>query len=410
MSTFAPKNKKFKIITMKQIITLLTMTLLSLTSYSQCSELFFSEYIEGSSSNKAFEIYNPSTSTIDLSDYVVYRNNNGSATPNDSLFTLGLLNPGEVFIVTNPSANAAIQAVSDTVHTMTFYNGDDALYLKKISTGDTLDIIGVIGTDPGSGWTVGTGATNNFSLVRNINTHQGSTDWTVGVTEWDVFPIDMVDSLDGHTMTPCCITTYSTITETACDTYTSPSGNYVWTISDTYVDTILNVNNCDSIITIELTINTINLAVTQTGATLTATETGATYQWLNCPVMTPIALATDQSYTTPTNGDFAVIITNNGCIDTSDCYIVSGIGFNENEFGHDLVLFPNPTTGLFTIELSTVANNTTISIYTIDGQNIMNKNVTSNSTLINLDEFENGIYIVNILNGENNITKRITKK
>jgi hypothetical protein len=395
---------------MKKTLTLLTMTILSLTTYSQCSELFFSEYMEGSSSNKSFEIYNPSASVIDLSDYVVYRNNNGSSIPTDSLFTIGLLNPGDVFITANPSASAAIIAESDTTHTMTFYNGDDALYLKKISTGDTLDIIGVIGTDPGSGWPVGSGATNNFTLVRNISIQQGITDWTIGATQWDVFPIDMVDSLGAHTMIACCQMTNATITETACNSYTSPSGNYVWTISDTYFDTISNVNNCDSVITIELTINTVNSSVTQNGATLTATQIGATYQWLNCPTMTAIASANNQTFTSTTNGEYAVIVTNNGCTDTSTCYMVSGVGINENGFGNDLVLFPNPTTGVFTIELSPVVNNATVVVYTVDGQNIINKKITSNTTLINLDAFENGIYIVNIINGDYNITKRITKK
>ncbi len=49
--------------------------------------------------------------------------------------------------------------------------------------------------------------------------------------------------------------TSSTITETACNSYESPSGNYVWTSSGTYQDTIANAAGCDSVITINLTIN-----------------------------------------------------------------------------------------------------------------------------------------------------------
>ncbi|MFT5780531.1 MAG: 2',3'-cyclic-nucleotide 2'-phosphodiesterase/3'-nucleotidase/5'-nucleotidase, partial [Crocinitomicaceae bacterium] len=177
---------------------------------SQCSDLFFSEYEEGSSSNKAFEIYNPTSSAIDLADYVVYRANNGSLTPTDSLFPVGMLLAGDVFVTTNPSAAIPnIIAESDTTHTMTFYNGDDAMWIKKISTGDTLDIIGEIGVDPGSGWVVGTGATNNFTLIRKIGIQQGQLNWAIGATEWDVYTIDMTDSLGFHTMTPCtaCIPT-----------------------------------------------------------------------------------------------------------------------------------------------------------------------------------------------------------
>lgn len=169
-----------------------------------CSDdLFFSEYIEGSSSNKCFEIYNPMDTVVDLSGYVVYRYNNGSLTATDSLFPQGMLEPDSVFITANPSANVPIQAVADTTHTITFYNGDDAMSLINMTTGDTLDIIGIIGVDPGSGWTVGTGATNNNTLIRQRTVQQGETDWTIGATQWDVYAIDMVDSLNFHTMDPC---------------------------------------------------------------------------------------------------------------------------------------------------------------------------------------------------------------
>jgi hypothetical protein len=235
---------------------ILSFTLL-ITSigYSQCNELFFSEYIEGSSSNKAFEIYNPTSEAIDLSDYVVYRNNNGSLTPTDSLFPQGILENEAIFVVANPSASAAIMAEQDTSHTMTFYNGDDALWLKNISTGDTLDIIGDIGVDPGSGWPVGVGATNNFTLIRMIGINSGQTNWAIGATQWDVFPIDMTDSLGSHTMIPCPPCESSTlVTDTVCDEYNSPSGAYIWTESGTYTDTLLNIAGCDSVITFDLTI------------------------------------------------------------------------------------------------------------------------------------------------------------
>lgn len=252
---------------MKKIVHFLAFVLLAGSTHAQCTDLFFSEYIEGSSSNKAFEIYNPTSAGIDLSDYVVYRNNNGSTTPTDSLFPAGILAAGDVYVVGNPSANAAIMAQADTTHTMTFYNGDDALYLVKISTGDTLDLIGEIGVDPGSGWTVGTGATNNFTLVRMQNIQQGSIIWTVGQTQWDVFPIDMTDSLGAHTMIACgtpCTPTSSTITPAVCDTYTAPDGA-VYTSTGSYTAVIPNAQGCDSTITVNLTIynattNTINQA------------------------------------------------------------------------------------------------------------------------------------------------------
>lgn len=189
---------------MKASFVLATVLVLILAQTSikaqACSDLFFSEYIEGSSSNKALEIYNPTGNVIDLSNYVIYRNNNGSLSPTDSLFPVGMLEQRDVFVVGNPSANTTISIQSDTTHTLSFYNGDDAVWLRNKFTGDTLDIIGDIGVDPGSGWIVGTGATNNFTLIRRILQRKGTNNWTLGATEWDVFPIDMDDSLGTHSM------------------------------------------------------------------------------------------------------------------------------------------------------------------------------------------------------------------
>ncbi len=248
---------------MKQFtLTILTVLIGATTSFGQCSDLFFSEYVEGSSNNKAMEIYNPTSAAIDLSDYVLYRYNNGAVIASDSLFPVGMIAAGDVFIFGNPSGAAPILAASDTLHTLTFFNGDDAILLKKISSGDTLDIFGEIGVDPGASWPIGTGATANFTLIRKQNIQQGQLNWGIGATEWDVFPIDMLDSLGTHTMIACgtpCTNTASTITPTACDSYTAPDG-MTYTTSGSYTATIPNLGGCDSVITIDLTINTASMS------------------------------------------------------------------------------------------------------------------------------------------------------
>ncbi len=166
---------------------------------------FFSEYIEGSSSNKAYEIFNPKSTAIDLSAYKVYRFNNGATSANDSLsFPAGtMLMGGDVYIIANPSADAAVLGVADTTHTTTFYNGDDVLILVDTTMGDTVDVIGELGVDPGTNWTVGTGATSEYTLVRMASVNEGTTDWAIGATQWLVFPQNTYDSLDAHYMTPC---------------------------------------------------------------------------------------------------------------------------------------------------------------------------------------------------------------
>ena len=100
---------------MKKIYFLLVGLIFSMTVSAQCTELFFSEYAEGSSSNKYLELYNPSNSAIDLSSYSIFMINNGG-TPNNIGFQLeGSLAANDVFIIAADAADATILALADTV-------------------------------------------------------------------------------------------------------------------------------------------------------------------------------------------------------------------------------------------------------------------------------------------------------
>lgn len=164
-----------------------------------CSELFFSEYIEGSSNNKGFEIYNPTGTSVNLSGYTVYLSGNGGSFTN-SFVLFGSLASGDVFKVTTDQADPAIQSQADTAFafpSVAHFNGDDALILFNGT--DTVDVIGVPGVDPGSEWTVGSGSTKDNTLVRQSTVDGGTTDWTVGATQWDVYPQNTYSFFGSHT-------------------------------------------------------------------------------------------------------------------------------------------------------------------------------------------------------------------
>jgi hypothetical protein len=174
--------------------------------YGQPANLFFSEYLEGSSNNKAIEIYNASGSAVDLSDYKVELYSNGASTPGNTLVMSGTLAAGDVYIIANASANASILALADATSGVTFFNGDDALALRYIGPNLLLDVFGTIGFDPGTGWNVAgvTNATVDHTLVRKNTVTQGNTDWAsqagtdANNSEWVVYPIDYLDNLGFH--------------------------------------------------------------------------------------------------------------------------------------------------------------------------------------------------------------------
>ena len=97
------------------------------------SELFFSEYAEGSSNNKYLEIFNSGDSTIDLSGYAFPSVGNDPTTPGEyeywNAFDPGAtVDPSDVYVICHGSADASIQAECDQTHTY-LSNGDDGMCL-----------------------------------------------------------------------------------------------------------------------------------------------------------------------------------------------------------------------------------------------------------------------------------------
>ena len=121
-------------------------------AFAAPSDLFFSEYIEGSSNNKALEIFNGTGASIDLAvqGYSVQMYFNGSATAGLTINLTGTVAAGDVYVVAQASASDAILAQADQTNGSGWFNGDDAILLVK--SGVVIDSIGQLGVDPGTEW------------------------------------------------------------------------------------------------------------------------------------------------------------------------------------------------------------------------------------------------------------------
>jgi len=189
----------------KNIFTALLLLLSIQQAKSQCGELFISEYIEGSSNNKAIEIYNPTSSTVTLTgNYSIRMYFNGSSTPTTFALT-GTIAPSDVFVFCTTTSDAAILAQQDQSSAASMFNGDDAVELFNVGLNTSIDVIGIIGVDPGSEWTVNSiSGTANHTLVRKATIQSPNTVWIAsGELGWDVFTQDDFTHLGTHTMNAC---------------------------------------------------------------------------------------------------------------------------------------------------------------------------------------------------------------
>ena len=151
----------------------------------QTSDLFISEYIEGSSNNKGIEIFNPTGASVDLSNYFVKLSRNGSgwgmydADTEESGFVYqldGALANGDVLVIATDQATFQSD-IQLSYPSVCHFNGDDAVGL--FNNNSLIDAVGNPSEDPGSGWAVAgiDNGTGEHTLIRKSSITEGSVDW-----------------------------------------------------------------------------------------------------------------------------------------------------------------------------------------------------------------------------------------
>jgi predicted extracellular nuclease len=161
------KSVKYKMITS----ILLALGTASVSASPQ--QLYISEYVEGSSYNKALELTNSSEQQVNLSEYQIKIYFNGNSVAGSTFQLEGWLGTGEVYVIADAKASADITSVANQVISSAWFNGDDAVVLMANEI--VVDSIGQIGVDPGAEWGNGYESSKDNTLRRLTSLSQADT-------------------------------------------------------------------------------------------------------------------------------------------------------------------------------------------------------------------------------------------
>ena len=198
------------------------------------------------------------------------------------------------------------------------------------------------------------------------------------------------------------------------DSYTFPDGTEENNITSpvSHESLLMSIMGCDSVITTNLTVTVVDVTVTQNGTLLTAASDGLDYQWVDCNDNHSLLDGeTGQSYTATESGNYAVIITDAGCSDTSDCYsvVIDAVNLLSES---DILIYPNPTRDNIILDFNQEYNRVDIEVLNIHGQYILKNSYSGVIGTIELElkDYENGIYFLRITVDNRTSLYRISKE
>jgi hypothetical protein len=180
------------------------------------------------------------------------------------------------------------------------------------------------------------------------------------------------------------INNYTTVNSTYCGTAFS-FGSQIIDAPGVYYDAFLVAGTCDSLVALNVSDNSPDVSVTSNENYLLANATNANYQWINCSTNAAISGAVNQAFIPNLNGEFAVIVTQNFCSDTSDCINFTTAGF-DNFIAQELQISPNPAQGYFQIGLPFWTVNAELLMFDLTGKKVHSKIFTGNQTAVVLSE------------------------
>jgi hypothetical protein len=205
---------------------------------------------------------------------------------------------------------------------------------------------------------------------------------------------------------------YTTSTsETICADETLTFGTQVLDASNAGLSTEVfqSMNGCDSTVNLTLAVEVIDITTTLFGGLLTANQFGADYQWVDCDNgNAAITGATNMSFTPLVTGNFAVEITLNNCTETSACTLVDVASVDEFNI-ESVVVYPNPVVDVLEIKNMDQFGKIN-SIALIDANGRIVKEISVNSSSMNIGDLDSGIYFLRIKSNSRVSTISVVKK
>jgi len=175
----------------------------SINGSNNLPSLIISEYIEGTANNKAIELYNTSSDTVNLDEYKLLKISNGGNWDEENYSLDGILAPHTCYTISNLNAGSYLSDLSNLQINLN-HNGNDALAISH--NGIRIDQIGIEGDAPTNGWDVAgiPTATKDHSLIRKAGIGGGNTDWEISAgtnennSEWQVLELDDFSNFGVH--------------------------------------------------------------------------------------------------------------------------------------------------------------------------------------------------------------------
>jgi hypothetical protein len=224
----------------RYLLIMMMFCLVSVLS-AQATELLISEYVEGTSYQKAIEIFNGTGAPVDLAQYSLKKQVNGAGAFGNELVLSGTLANNDVYVIVNSSAggtNLVGQPYVDlaTTNGSINFNGNDAVALYH--NGVQIDVVGIV-DDPNI-WG------QDMTLVRNSDIASPTT--VFDLAQWTAYPVNTFTYLGSHTFTggstdPIIIISYP---NTAVTWYVGQTYTISWSSANLTGNVQIELNNNES--------------------------------------------------------------------------------------------------------------------------------------------------------------------